>query len=182
MKYIKEYTNFKENELESYTNDTSSVKKSKEKLNIVKNNIDEYNRVKNKLDLIYKNSEDDDEISKKVDELVGKDKENRNPFIVSYLTVCNHERRLRKLIDSISKDEMAKNKLKEMMNIATDNNQKQKINKSIDEINNRLDKKKSDISKLKLDIQKKKKDIELKMKDIIKNIQHDLNNVTKSQK
>jgi hypothetical protein len=182
MKYLKEYRTFEEAEFDISPNDTLNVKKSKEQLSVVRDYINEYNRVKSKLDLIYKNSKTDDEISKKVDELVGKDKEKRNPFLVSYLTVCEDERRLQKLIDSLSEDEMAKSKLKDMINMTTDSKQKQNINISINEINNRSARTKADISKLKLDIQKRRKDIELKMKDVMKGIQDDIKNIAKGQK
>ena len=182
MKYLKRYRTFEEAEFDVSPNDTLNVKKSKEQLNVVRDDINEYNKVKPKLDLIYKNSKTDIEISKKVDELVGKDKEKRNPFLVSYLTVCDDERRLQKLIGSLSEDEMAKGRLKDMMAMTTDTKQKQNMKISIDEINNRSARTKADISKLRLDIQKRRKDIELKTKDVLKGIQDDIKNVIKSQK
>lgn len=179
MKYLKGYRTFEEAEFDVSPNDTINVKKSKEQLTVIRDDIDEYNRVKPKLDLIYKNSKTDIEISKKVDELVGKDKEKRNPFLVSYLTVCDDERRMSNLIKSLSEDEMSVNRMKDMMNLTDDVNQKKNMKISIDEIKNRSARTKSDISKLKLDIQKRRKDIELKTKDVLKGIQKDIKNITK---
>lgn len=179
MRFLKGYKTFEEAEFDISPNDTVNVRKSKEQLAVVRDDINEYNRIKPKLDLIYKNSKTDTEISKKVDELIGKDKEKRNPFLVSYLTVCNDERRMNNLIKSISEDEMSINRMKDMMNMTDDTNQKKNMKISIDEIKNRLARTKSDISKLKLDIQKKRKDIELKMKEVLKDIQKDINNITK---
>ena len=56
MKYLKRYKTFEEAEFDVSPNDTINVKKSKEQLSVVRDDIDEYNRGKPKLDLIYKNS------------------------------------------------------------------------------------------------------------------------------
>ena len=77
---------------------------------------------------------------------------------------------------------MAKGRLKDMMSLTNDANQKKNMNISIDEINNRSARTKADISKLKVDIEKRRKDIELKTKEVLKGIQDDIKNITKSQK
>jgi len=85
MKYLKKYSSFnEEDEFDVTAMDPTNVKKSKEDLNKVRVDIDEYNKLKANIDTIYKTAKTDAEIERKVSDLLGPDKEKRNPFLINY--------------------------------------------------------------------------------------------------
>jgi len=171
-----------ESEFDIAPSDTTNVKKSKENLTKVKTDVDNYNKQKAKIDLIYKNAKDDSEIEAKVNDLLGKDKEKRNPYLINYLTVADGERKLKKLVGDKINNKLKADEYRDLIAQSTDDNQKKDMQQQILDLTNKNADISTELIKLKADSAKRKAIIDTSSSKNLKDMQIDIKNISKSIK
>ncbi len=183
MKYLKKYSSFnEEDEFDVTAMDPTNVKKSKEDLNKVRVDIDEYNKLKANIDTIYKTAKTDAEIERKVSDLLGPDKEKRNPFLINYLTVASDERKVRMMVDGRSANKLKVDEYNDLISMSDNPTQKTAMQAEVANLNKKMSIDAASLAKLKTDINKRKKDIESNISKILKDMQGDIKNISKSIK
>lgn len=187
MKWLKGFKLFQEDidttELEVNDSDTTELKAAKHSTNDFKNWIEDFKKKKPQLDSLFKNKNLDKEaLDKEVDRLLGDpNKDERNPFLSSYIQVVNDERRLENLMDDMTNDRKSLEQNKSLLNDASDD-QKGTINDTIGTINTRLSDTQKSISVLQNDISKNKKELEDKMREQEKDMLDSVNNIEDTRK
>lgn len=160
MKYLKKYKLFlEENEFEIKDTDQEDVKMSKEKLNDLKSDISEYQSNKAKIDEIFKKNDNPEEASKEVEKLLGT--EDKNPFLVEYVSLVRIEKEINKLHDDNANDKIKVDDFKQELSLTKDDTTKEAVNFKISDIMNRMTKRNKDISdkeKELIDLEKKHKE------------------------
>jgi len=168
MKYLKKYKLFlEEDEFEIKDTDQEDVKMSKEQLNKLKKDIAEYQANKAKIDEIFKKFENPEEASKEVEKILGT--EDKNPFLVEYVSLVRIEKEISKLHDDNANDKIKIDDFNQELSITTNDTTKEAIKFKISDIKNRMSKRNKDIS------DKEKELIELEQKHKEKIIEKDKN-------
>jgi hypothetical protein len=181
MKYLKKWSLYLE-EFEIGDTDTSDVKMAKEKLNTLRLQIDEFNKKYRDIDTAYKTN-DDVKIAAMEKSLFGdadvKAGVDRNEFLVKYLNIAKKKREIEKNTNKIASDNIDLVRSKDIMSVTTDNEIKNRYNKSvipnikknIDSSKNKIKNNEKDINLQITQIQKEMSDREKKMIEYIKKIQ-----------
>lgn len=178
MKYLKY---FEEADFDVNITDQPDLKMSKEKFATFEKYLKDYNAQKKLIDKVYLNAKTDADLQKGIEGILGKtdvnSKEDRNPFLVEYLTVSNLKRKVDTLQKELVNDKISKDDFNQQLGLSSEQSTKDSINLKLKDITNRISTKTSTISSLLKDIndsQKKIQDkmskIEKEMKDYIKNI------------
>ena len=180
MKYLKNWSLYLE-DFEVNTLDTSDVKMAKEKLNTLRQQITEFNQKSKDIDAAYKTN-DDKKIADMEKNLFGnsdiKNGEDRNEFLVKYLNIAKKDREIIKNTDKIASDNLDLIKSKDIMNVTTDKEIKDRYNKQIPLIQkkitdskNKIKTNQTDINTQITQIQTEMKEREKELMDYIKKIQ-----------
>ncbi len=180
MKYLKGYSSFNEDLFTPEVSDAPDLKMSKEKLNTLMSQIEEFKAKKNLISQAYIKIQDDKELSNKVKEILGPEvspKIDRNPFLVEYLNVSDLKRRLEKLKKNNVDDKIKLDDFNQDLSSSTDASQKSSLQLKISDINKRISLTNDTISKIITDTSAAEKSLndkiskqEKDMKDYIKNI------------
>lgn len=181
MKYLKKWSLYLE-DFEVNDTDTSDIKMAKEKLNTLRSQIDEFNIKSKDIDAAYKTN-DDIKITNMEKTLFGstdvKPGADRNEFLVKYLNVAKKKREIDKNTNSIALNNIELVKSKDIMNVTTDNEIKNRYTKDVipsiqTKINNSKNKIKNNEKDINLQItqiQKEMSDEEKKLMEFIKKIE-----------
>lgn len=181
MKYLKNWSLYLE-DFEVGVTDPSDIKMAKQKLNTLRLQIDEFNNKYKDIDTAYKTN-DDKKIADMEKNLFGesdiKNGVDRNEFLVKYLNIAKKKRRIEKNTNSIALDNANLIKSKDILNVTTDNEIKNRYNKDViptiqKKINTSKNKIKNDESDINLQItqiQKEMSDREKKLMEYIKKIE-----------
>jgi len=168
MKYLKKYKLFlEEDEFEIEDTDKEDVKMSKEQLNKLKTDLSEYQSKKAKIDEIFKKIQNPEEASKEVEKLLGT--EDKNPFLVEYVSLARIEKEINKLHDDNANDKIKVDDFKQELSLTKDDTVKKAVEFKISDIMNRMSKRNKDIS------DKEKELLELEQKHKEKIIETDKN-------
>jgi DNA repair exonuclease SbcCD ATPase subunit len=171
MKYIKNYKNyFLSENLETNSDDSQSTKMAKEKLNDLKEKISEYNSKKSKIDNIYKSSKDSEELKRKMDDILGKESQGRNKFLVLYSSIASKKRTIENTKTRINDKEIELSRFKQKLKIGQEAESANRIKERISEIQDSI---KENKRKIQEDI-KKISDMEKDLSDIIKKSEEDM--------
>lgn len=188
MKRIKSFQKFYEEvDLAVKITDDPDLKMTKEKLNTIKKQIAEYKAKKILIDKAYLMISTDADLKIKVEEIVGKTdalpKEDRNPFLVEYLSVANLKRKVDKLQNEITKDKVKKDDFSQELRYATEPSTKDMVNKKLTDVNNRIGTNTSTIALLKKEIEDSQKKLDLKMIEVEKELTGNIKKISsQSQK
>jgi hypothetical protein len=181
MKYLKKWSLYLE-DFEVNDTDSSDIKMAKEKLNTLRKQIDEFNIKSKEIDIAYKTN-DDKKISDMEKKLFGdtdiKSGADRNEFLVKYLNIAKKKREIEKNTNNIASDNINLIKSKDILNVTTDNEIKNRYNKEVipsiqKKINTSKDKIKNNEKDINLQISQIQKDMSDRQKnlmDYIKKIQ-----------
>jgi len=181
MKYLKKWSLYLE-DFEVNDTDSSDIKMAKEKLNTLRKQIDEFNIKSKEIDIAYKTN-DDKKISDMEKKLFGdtdiKSGADRNEFLVKYLNISKKKREIEKNTNNIASDNINLIKSKDILNVTTDNEIKNRYNKEVipsiqKKINTSKDKIKNNEKDINLQISQIQKDMSDRQKnlmDYIKKIQ-----------
>jgi predicted nucleic acid-binding Zn-ribbon protein len=181
MRYLKDYKSYNEEaDFDPQAADTPDVKMSKEELVAIMNQIKLFKSKKSQIDQIYLSAKDDNDLQTKINQVVGPQistKEDRNPFMVEYLTVSNLKRKIDKIKKDVVEDKIKLDDFGEDLKDATEGDVKTDLNQKISDITKRINMSNTSISKLTNEITAAEKSLNTKMdkqeksmKDYIKNI------------
>lgn len=181
MKYLKKYNSFnEENEFDIKVTDAPDLQMSKEKLDTLMNQIKTFKEKKLTIDQTYLKTTDDIQLKRKINELLGPEisgKEDRNPFMVEYLSVSDLKRRVEKIKKDNVDDKLKLDDFNQDLKSAIDATQKSAIQQKISDVNKRVGLANTTITKIMNDINAAEKSLNTKMakqekdiKDYIKNI------------
>jgi hypothetical protein len=163
--------------------DPSDIKMAKEKLNTLRKQIDEFNIKSKEIDIAYKTN-DDKKISDMEKKLFGdadiKSGADRNEFLVKYLNIAKKKREIEKNTNNIASDNANLIKSKDIMNVTTDSEIKNRYNKSvipniqknIDSSKNKIKNNEKDINLQITQIQKEMSDRQKELMEYIQKIQN----------
>lgn len=167
MRYLKDWNLFIE-KIEIKDTDTPDIKKAKEKLNTLEDQIKEFNLKCKDIDTAY-STNDDKKISDMEKKIFGdKDIRNgpdRNEFLVKYLNIAKKKREIDRGVNTIATDDLRLQKSQDILNIATDKGIKDQYNKEIPKIKQKIQNTKNNIEKKKVDASNSFKDIQKEMDD-----------------
>jgi hypothetical protein len=182
MKYLKKWSLYLE-DFEVNDTDPSDIKMAKEKLNTLRKQIDEFNIKSKEIDIAYKTN-DDKKISDMEKKLFGdadiKSGADRNEFLVKYLNIAKKKREIEKNTNNIASDNANLIKSKDIMNVTTDSEIKNRYNKSvipniqknIDSSKNKIKNNEKDINLQITQIQKEMSDRQKELMEYIQKIQN----------
>lgn len=167
MRYLKGFEKFNEEvDLEVKITDEPNLKMAKEKLNTLKKHLADYKVKKPLIDKAYLMAKTDADLTTQIESLLGKTDalpaQDRNPFLVEYLTVSNLKRKVQKLGDDILSDKLKKDSFKlDLKDAGPD--LKDATNKKISDIDKRIGTNTSNIALIKKDIEDSQKKLDNKM-------------------
>jgi hypothetical protein len=139
MKYLLKYNLFlEENEFDVKDSDAEDVKMSKEKLDDLKNQISNYNQNKSKIVDLYKNANSIEEASEQLEKIIGRDSEDRNPFLVQLANIERMSKEIDLMQDSTANDKIKIDDLKQELSLTKDDTTKKALSSKITDINNRI--------------------------------------------
>jgi predicted nucleic acid-binding Zn-ribbon protein len=165
MKYLKNYTLFKEN-FDVEESDEESLKASKEELNKLKDQVSEFNSKKSAIDTLYKS--DTDDIESGLEKILGKD--DRNPFLVKYSSISSMKRKVEKLQKKSDDKAVELSNFKDRLSIAEDPESKSGLSEKVKEIESQISDIKSELD----EIIKKAPEMEKELEDKIKKSEDDM--------
>lgn len=164
MKYLKRYKIFLEaDEFEVNDTDSPDLKMAKEKMNTMKEQMNDYTTKKNLIDKIYSDIDvSDADIEKELQKLLGdtdvQDEEDRNPFLVEYSHLKKLERDINKLSDDNANDKIKVDDLQQTLSITEGEETKKSVEFKISDIKNRMSHRSAEISKIQKDLLTKEKE------------------------
>jgi hypothetical protein len=178
MKYLKKYTLFlEEDEFDIKDTDKEDVKMSKEKLNQLESQMQEYQSKKSSIDTIYKAAKTIEETKVKIEEIIGKDAENRNPFLVEYNTVARLSKEIDIIHNEIVLDKLRADDFRQEASLVKDTTTKSAINSKLSDVQNRIAEKnkkivekQKEISDLTLEHENKMEEMKEELENYIKKI------------
>jgi hypothetical protein len=180
MKKIKTYKLFIENsDFDIDITDNSEIKIAKEHLKTIQDQISEFKTKKSNIDNIYSKDITDDELSKEVDNIIGTNDKDRNPFLVEYLHIANLKRKISKLQKNITNDKIRKDDFIEEMTLSDNQSTKQNINAKITDISNRILTNSVQINNINKEINDAQNTLNKKMSDIEKDIVDNIEKISK---
>lgn len=152
MKYLLDFQFFIE-KIEVKDTDPADIQSAKEKLNSIEKHLSEYPSLKSKIDEIYKkNQSNPKNIDKEIENLLGKDPDQRNPFAVDYQRVAKLDSEIKNLTDDIFLDDTKLKLTSQNISLATNDDVKKKMT--------------IDLTQMKLNIDVKKKKLDDKRKEV----------------
>jgi DNA repair exonuclease SbcCD ATPase subunit len=161
MKFIKTFQLYQE-ALQVSPSDLPDVKSSKEKLNKLEKNLQEFPIKSKKIDEIYSKFTDPKKIEEEIKKLLGENPDARNPFLVEYQTVSKLK---------LDIDTMQSKIKKETEELKTADQIKQKqLTESIKKATEELKKKLNDFNKFKKELDDKMKKTDQENKESVKKI------------
>lgn len=179
MRYLKHYQLFLEDSFDIKDTDKEDVKMSKQKMNDINKEIDDYQIKKSQIDTIYqkvKTKEDLDQAQELVKPIIGEG-EKSNQFLIKLNTISRIEKEIEILHDEIVKDKIRADDMRSEANLVKDSETKASAMGKVTDIQNRIaDKNKKILDKTKefeeLDKAHKKEmeDMKKDMNDYIKKI------------
>lgn len=181
MKHLKKWSLYLE-DFEIGDTDTSDIKMAKEKLNTLRHQIDEFNKKYRDIDTAYKTN-DDKKIADMEKNLFGntdvKEGADRNEFLVKYLNIAKKKRDIEKNTNKIASDNIDLVRSKDIMNVTTDSEIKNRYNKSvipniqknINSSKNKIKNNEKDINLQITQIQKEMSDRQKELMEYIKKIE-----------
>lgn len=174
MKYVLNYQRFVE-KIEIKDTDEPDVKMSKEKMNALEDQFQEFNQKKAQIDAIYlKKDASDKDIEAKLKEIIGAiesgPEQDRNPFLIQYSTVKKLEREVSVLQDERTKDKLKIQEFQEELSLLDKEETKLLTKSNINDLNTKLAQKSAKILELTKTIQDSKKEMDEKMLEIKKDI------------
>jgi len=181
MKYLKKWFLYLE-DFEVNDTDTSDIKMAKQKLNTLRKQIDEFNSKYKDIDTVYKTGDKVkiDALEKSIfgnsDVKSGPD---RNEFLIKYLNIAKKRSQIEKNVNSIAADNADLIKSKDILNVTTDKEIKDRYTKDVipsiqKKINNsktKINNNQRDINQQITQIQKEMSDREKDLMDYIKKIE-----------
>lgn len=174
MKHVLNYQRFVE-KIEIKDTDEPDVKMSKEKMNALEDQFQEFTQKKPQIDAVYSNKAlTDKEIESKLKQIIGAiesgPEQDRNPFLIEYSTVKKLEKEVSTLQDERTKDKLKIQEFQEELSLLDKEETKLLTKSNINDLNTKLAKKSQTILELGKTIQDKKKEMEQKMLNIRKEI------------
>ena len=160
MNYLKDYKSFNE-DFTIEDSDASDVKAAKEKLNDIKKQLSNYKSQKGSLDSLYNTDESVD--NDKLKKIIGD--ENKNPFLLSYSSVCSLEKKIKDLKNKRNNKSIELSELKDKLNDADDSS-KENIEDRIDKVEEQISNIDDDINEANKKLPDIKKQHEEKMKSV----------------
>jgi len=172
MIHLVKYKKFKESFDVSPT-DQPDVKMAKEKMNTVEEQFKEYNQKKPLIDQVYvktdkkkTNLEIESELKKILGETDVQSDEDRNPFLVEYLTIARLHKEVDDLQNGKAEDKVKLDDFQKELNLSTEPSTKLAVNTKIQDIKNRMGQNSAKITKVMNDISTKQKEHVTKMEKI----------------
>lgn len=164
MKYLKKYKLFlEEDEFDIKETDKEDVKLSKEKLNLVEKQLQEYQSKKQSIDQIYKSAKTIEETGEKVKAILGDESEERNPFLVDYNNIARITKEVELIQKETIQDKLRADDFREESNLIKDPTTKAAIVGKLTDIQNRIANKNKDILDKKKEIEELSKEHQDKM-------------------
>lgn len=171
MKYLKKYQLFlEEDEFQVKDTDKSDVKISKEKLNVIKQQLAEFPQKKTAIDEIYKNSKNLEELDTKIKVILGEESEERNPFLVDYNNIARMKKEVEETHKQIAQDKIRADDFREEASLVTDSETKSSITGKLTDIQNRIAEKNKKI----VDTQKEILELEQKHEEKMNQMRSDM--------
>ena len=172
MKYLKKYKLFlEEDEFDVNITDDTDLKMSKENLENTRKQLTEFKTKKPLIDNAYLKINIDSDLQSKIEEIVGKESENRNPFLVEYLHVADLNRKINKLQKELVDDKISKDDFTQQIGLSPEQSTKDALNQKITDITNRISTKNANISSLMKEVNDSSNELKLKMSKIEKDMQ-----------
>ena len=181
MRYLKKWSLYLE-DFEIGDTDSSDIKMAKEKLNTLRSQVDEFNKKYRDIDTAYKTN-DDVKIATMEKTLFGdtdvKTGPDRNEFLLKYLSIAKKKREIEKNTNKIASDNIDLVRSKDIMNVTTDSEIKNRYNKNviptikknIDSSKNKIKNNEKDINLQITQIQKEMSDRQKELMEYIKKIE-----------
>ena len=174
MKYLKKYTIFlEEDEFEVKDTDQADVKMAKEKMNTIQEQFKEYTQKKPLIDQVYIKTDKKktkEEIESELKKILGdtdiQSEEDRNPFLVEYLTIARLHKEVDDLQTAKAEDKVKLDDFQKELSLSTEPSTKLAVNSKIQDINNRMGQNSAKITKIMTDINTKQKEHVTKMEKI----------------
>jgi hypothetical protein len=160
MNYLKKYISFLE-DFDIKEDDKEDVKRSKEGLKELQEQISEFNSKKASIDNLYKSKDKD--IGDELDKILGK--EMRNPFLVSYSNIARIKKEIEELQKKSDEKAIELSNFKDRLSIATDDGSKLALSAKIKEVQEQTSKIKSDLDEKSASIPDMEKELK---EDLIK--------------
>jgi hypothetical protein len=160
MNYLKKYISFLE-DFDIKEDDKEDVKRSKEGLKELQEQISEFNSKKASIDKLYKSKDKD--IGDELDKILGK--EMRNPFLVSYSNIARIKKEIEELQKKSDEKAIELSNFKDRLSIATDDGSKLALSAKIKEVQEQTSKIKSDLDEKSASIPDMEKELK---EDLIK--------------
>lgn len=176
MKYLKKYQLFLEDSFDIKDTDKEDVKMSKEKMNDINKDIEEYNSNKSKISDIYKKAKTIEETTELLKPIIGEG-DKANQFLMEFNTICRIEKEIDLLHEEIVKDKVRVDDMRSEASLVEDPETKALANGKVTDIQNRISEKNGKIldkskefEQLKTDHLKKIEDMKKNMSEYIKKI------------
>lgn len=183
MQYLISFSRFNEEvDLQPKITDEPNIKMSKENLAKYQKYMTDYKQKKPLIDKAYLTASTEADLKIKVEQIVGKTeslpKEDRNPFLVEYLTIANMKRKIDQLQKSVTNDKLKKDDFSQEMGVITDAGQKQNVQEKIDDISTRMSTNIADIASLKKEIETYQKKLDDKITKMRKELTDFIKKIT----
>lgn len=180
MKKLKTYKIFLEDStFDVNATDNQEIEIAKEHLKTTQEQIAEFKAKKSTIDTLYTKPMMDTELSKAIENIIGTDDKNRNPFLVEYLHIANLNRKLEKAQKDITSDKIQKDGFIEEMRLTDDQPTKQSISTKITDISTRISTNIALIPTINKEIGDAKNALDKKMSDIEEEINNNITKITK---
>lgn len=176
MRHLKKYQLFLKENFDIKDTDKEDVKMSKEKMNDIQKDINEYQTKKSQISEIYKKSKTISEADELIKPIIG-DAEKGNQFLIEFNSICRIEKEIELIHTEIVKDKIRADDMREEASLIEDSETKAAATGKLTDIQNRISAKNKEILDKTKEFQelekghiKKIQDMKLDMEEYIKKI------------
>ena len=183
MKHLKKYQFFLKENFDIQDTDKEDVKMSKEKMNDINKEIEDYKVKKSQIENLWKkvkNKQELEETEQLVKPIIGEG-EKMNQFLVQLNTICRIETEVELAHEEIVKDKIRADEMRSEAALVKDATTKAAATARVTDIQNRIAQKNQEILDKSKKFEELDKEHKQKMQDLQKNIQEYIKKISDSE-
>ena len=180
MKHLKKYQLFLRENFDIQDTDKEDVKMSKEKMNDINKEIEDYKSKKSQIESIYKKAKTLEEAEELIKPIIGDD-ENSNKFLIELSTICRIEKEIEVLHKEIVDDKIRSDDMRSEASLVKDSTTKATAMGKVTDIQNRIAEKNKKILDKSKEFEDLNKNHIKKMQDMRKNIEEYIKKISDSK-
>lgn len=177
MRYLKKFNLFKE-DINIDPADEPDIKMAKEEFLKFKSQIADFKLKKPKVDSVYLSGKENEDIKVQIENILGRDENNRNPFLVEYLHIMNLRRNVDSYQEQIKQDTISRSSLNDQLIGVTDETAQNAVKTKITDINTGISNKTKSIASLTKELNDADKSFKDKMSKIEKDMTSNIDKIS----